>query len=90
MFAMIIDNYGLINHHDNDQSNDNDFDQIIWKMKFLVLDDRDYIIISQGGGGATISCIILIFIIIILLYPRVEEVEVCRLPLELHEIASQA
>ena len=59
-------------------------------MKFLVLDDRDYIIISQGGGGATISCIILIFIIIILLYPRVEEVEVCRLPLELHEIASQA
>ena len=33
-------------------SNDNDFDQIIWKITLLVLDDRDYIIIvSQGGGG---------------------------------------
>ena len=72
-------------------SNDNNFDQLIWMLTFLVLHDRDHIIMSQGGGGATISYIILIFIIIILLYPRVVvEVVVCQLPLELHEIASQA
>ena len=72
-------------------SNDNDSYQKIWNMMFLVLHDRDHIILSQGGGGATISYIILIFIIIILLYPRVaEEVEVCQLPPELQEIASQA
>ena len=31
--------------------NDNDFDQIIWKMTSLVHHNRDHIIISQGGGG---------------------------------------